>query len=302
MVVRPDLWIRESDWRNYEAYIFGSLQRRFPSACVRPNVRIPGIKSGRLREIDILVEQSLGGLELKIAVDCKCYARRVNVKDVESFLGMLDDIRVSKGVLVTTKGYSKTALERAQRDPRDIDLQVLPPERLSQYQHLGCAWLWKGSVMAIVDAPDGWVVDNQDTGKPEWCQFSMYPLGHSLESAKRTCPFLYGNIVLKTETEPTMEAIATMHEKRVLETIPMANFERLPPLIPHKDVKSPRTLFRVGHIPSYGGPEYSLYLDSTKGVLVLVLLCPDGTEEVCIQVLRWIGGGVIMMEKTDDSS
>jgi hypothetical protein len=104
---RADLWIPGEDWNKYESYIFGSLQRRFPTARVSPNVHLPGLKSGRKRQIDVLVERSDGGLDIKIALDCKCYKRKVTVKDIETFLGMLDDVRVSKGVLVTTKGYSK---------------------------------------------------------------------------------------------------------------------------------------------------------------------------------------------------
>jgi len=296
----PGLWIPDGDWHQYEAYIFRSLQRRFPEARVLPNARLTGVKSGKARQIDVLVERSLGEFDLKIAFDCKCYKRKVNVNDVERFLGMLDDRRVSKGVLVTTKGYSKTAHARAQREPRDIDLQILPPDRLSQYQYVGCAWLWNGPVMAIVEPPIGWVVDNENTGKQGWCQFSMYPLGHTLVSAKRLCPFLYGNIVLKTQEEPTTEAIAATHERIIIEKIPSARFERLPSLFPVAEGQTPRTLFRVGHIaPSYGGPEYSLYLDSPKGVLLLVLLCPEGKDEIYLPALKWIGGGAILMQRED---
>jgi len=303
MVERPELWIGEGDWHQYEAYVFGSLQRRFPGARVSPNVSIKGVKTGRPRQVDILVERNLGGFDLRIAFDCKCYKRKVNVNDVERFLGMLDDIRVSKGVLVTTKGYSRTAYERALRESRDVDLQILAPERLSSYQHVGCAWLWKGPVMAIVEAPNGWVVDNQDTGKPGHWQFSMYPLGHTLESAKRGCVFLYGNIVLKTQAEPTMEAIALRHEMQVLEKVPDAKFERLPPVVSSEGAQPPRTLLRVGHIlPSYGGPEYTLYVDNPKGVLVLVLLCPEGRDDVYLPALKWIGGGALMMHRDDEPS
>ncbi len=134
----------------YEAYVFGALQRLFSQATVRHNVRLPGLKSGRPRQIDILLEHSLGEFIVRIAFDCKCYNRKVTVNHVDSFLGMMDDIRVSKGVLVTTKGYTKTAWERAQRDPRDIDLHILSPERLSEFQGIGDAFLWKGRMMAIV--------------------------------------------------------------------------------------------------------------------------------------------------------
>ena len=296
-----DLLISTNDWRLYEAYVFGALQRRFPGARVRHNVTLQGLKTKRARQIDVLVEWTHGGVDLKIAFDCKCYQRKVNVNDVESFLGMLDDVRVSKGVLVTTKGFSKTADERARQDPRDIDLQILSPDRLSQYQGVGSAWLWKGTTAAIVQAPGGWVLDNQDTRTPGWCQFSRYPIGHKLESAKKMCPFLYGNIVLKTEQEPTMEDIATMHEKLIVEKCPNATFKRLPPLWQSVNGEPARTLFRVGHIsPSYSGPEYSLYLDSPKGVLLLVLLCPEGNDQIYLPALKWVGGNAVLMERNDD--
>lgn len=303
MTHTPIPWIPEGDWHKYEAYIFGSLQRRFsgPNARVVPNIHLLGIKSGRQRQIDILVEINVGGSCLKIAFDCKCYKRKVNVNDVERFLGMLDDVRVSKGVLVTTKGYSKTALKRAQQDARDIDLQIVPPERLSDYQFIGDVWFWKGSVLAILSTPDGWVVDNEDTRKPGGCQFSMYPLGHTLESAKRACPFLYGNIVLKDEFEPTMEAIAERHERDTKKVFPDARFERLPSPFPTKEDEPSRILFRVGHIDkSYGGPEYSLYIDSPKGALLLVLLCFEGTETIYVPALKWIGGGALLSTRDEE--
>jgi hypothetical protein len=297
---RPDLWIRKDDWRNYERYVFGLLQSRFPKSKLTHNAQLQGIKTGRSRQIDILIERNLGGFNLTIAIDCKCYQSKVDVNDVERFLGMLDDIRVSKGILLTTKGFSKVAYERARREPRDIDLQILVPERLSEYQHIGCAWPWKGPVVAIVEAPEGWVVDNQPG---QGCQFSMYPLGHTLESAKRLCPFLYGNIVLKTTQEPTMDTIAAMHESHLLDRVPAARFERLPQVWAGDDVtKQPGHLFRVGYIsPSYGGPEYTLYLDSPKGVLTLVLLCPEGQDQIYVPLLKWVGGGVIMMTRHEES-
>jgi hypothetical protein len=209
---------------------------------------------------------------------------------------MLGDIRVSKGVLITTKGYSSTALRRAQQEARDIDLQILPPDRLSTYQFIGCAWLWKGPVAAIVEPPDGWVVDIEPSASSY--QFSMYPLGHTAESAKRYCPFLYGSIVLKTDQEPTMEAIAARHESDILEKLPAARFQRLPPLWAPAEGGLARHIFRVGHVDqSYGGPEYSLYLDVPGGVLVLVLLCPEGTDNTYVPAFKSIGASALTMHR-----
>lgn len=65
MIDTPVPWIPEGDWHKYEAYIFGSLQRRFSGANAKviPNVHILGIKSGRQRQIDVLVEVNVGGFD-----------------------------------------------------------------------------------------------------------------------------------------------------------------------------------------------------------------------------------------------
>jgi Restriction endonuclease len=246
----------------------------------------------------VLVERDLGGFELKIAVDCKCYKRKVNVNDVERFLGMLDDVRVSKGVLMTNKGYSKTAYQRAQNESRDIELKILATERLSEFQNIGSAMLWRGTVAAVVSPPETWVVDNEVTPTAH-CQFSMYPLGHTRDSAIRYGAWLYGNIVLKSEHEPTMEAIAARHENDVIRDISTAKFKHLSTIERESWVgRAPeKTLFRVGHIhQKYRGPEYSLYIDHPDGVLVLVLLCPEGQDETYVPLLRWVGQKALMLD------
>lgn len=114
--------------------------------------------------------------------------------------------------------------------------------------------------------------------------------------------FLYGNIILKTDAEPTMEAIAESHEKVVLDRCPSARFERLRP-VPRRHVTSGEpgeTLLRVGHIHAgYKGPEYSLYIDHPAGVLVLVLLCPEGEETKYLPILKWVGEKTILMNCVD---
>ena len=167
--------------------------------------------------------------------------------------------------------------------------------------HAGEPWLWKGPVAAMVGLPHGWKTDDESNTD---YQFSMYPVLCTREAAIRTSVFMYGNIVLKNADEPTMEAIAERHERAVLEKVPTARFQRLSPL-EHEigtDGQFPRSLFRVGHIlPSYGGPEYSLYVDSPKGVLLLVLMCPEGQDETYVPVLKWIGSTVLMMTREFDT-
>jgi len=300
MSERPELWIEDGDWQQYEAYVLGALQRRFLGAEIRRNVFLPGLKSGKPRQIDVLVKTTVGGLDFTIVFDCKFYQKNVDVNDVEAFLGMLDDIRVTKGVLVTAKGFSSGARERIEREPREVDLQILSPERLSEYQHIGCAVLWKGPVAAVVGPLQGWVVDNEKTGEEGHPQFSMYPLGHTNESARRFMPYIYGNIVLKNDAEPTMEAIAKRHEETVLDKRPNARFERLS-VTPELGHPPEKILFRVGMIDSsYFGPEYSIYIDHDDGVLLLVLLCPQGKDDEFLPMMKLLAREAFFMTKVPE--
>jgi hypothetical protein len=119
----------------------------------------------------------------------------------------------------------------------------------------------------------------------------------------KMCPFLYGAIVLKTEAAPTMEAIAAEDERVVTAKYPKARLEVLPSSSLKGAVTSRRAYLRLGHVdPSYGGPEYSLYLDMPKGVLRLVLLCPSGHDDTYLPVLEWVGGGAVLMSRKDEGN
>jgi hypothetical protein len=293
------VWPSRFKWNDFEAYVFGFIRRHAPNATVRRNVRMRGVKSGKLRQIDILVERQIADFRLKIAIDCKCYKRKLNVDDVDRFLGTLDDIRVSKGVLVTAKGYSKAAYQRVENEARDIEVRVVTPDRLSEFQHIGNAFPWREPVGAVVSTPEGWVVDIQPSASS---LFTMYPLGHTRDSAVRSEAFLYGKILLKNADTPTMEAIATYDEKIILAKVPTAKFERLSPVVRKSwSGREPeKTLFRVGYIhEGYRGPEYSLYIDHPKGVLLLVLFCPEGQDDAYVPILKRLGETTLMIDCVD---
>ncbi|MGD0520106.1 MAG: restriction endonuclease [Terracidiphilus sp.] len=298
---RMDLWTKALDWQDYETYIFGTLQRLLPGAHIQQNVTMRGIISGRSRQIDVLVERDYAGVILSIVVDCKCYKRKVNIKDVEAFLGMLEDLGIRKGALVTTKGYSKSAYERAQNGSRQTELRIITPERLSEFQHMGDAYLWVEPVGAIVSPPQGWVADNEDT-RPEKMQFVMYPLGHTRDSALRRGPFIYGNIILKRESKPSIESIAESHELEAIETHPDATFKRLEPprFSAGANAKPAQTILREGgQHPGDEWPEFSLYIDHPKGVLLLVLHCHRLDVKKYLQLLIWAGEKAILTNAVD---
>ncbi len=102
-------------WEQLE-HLVAAIQRQLaPGAIVRHNVKLPGIQSETERQIDVLVEQNVGQYTMRIVIDCKDYASPVDVKGVEEFYGLVQDVGAHKGALVCPKGFTKSAKKRAKK-------------------------------------------------------------------------------------------------------------------------------------------------------------------------------------------
>ncbi|MGB7194234.1 MAG: restriction endonuclease [Collimonas pratensis] len=109
-----------SDWRDLE-HLVANIQRGLaPEASVEHNVKVMGKDSEIERQIDIYVKQQIGQYTMTIAIDCKDYKRPVDVKGVEEFAGMVQDIRANKGVLVCPAGFTSSAKKLAKK--KEIEL------------------------------------------------------------------------------------------------------------------------------------------------------------------------------------
>ncbi|WP_316227592.1 MULTISPECIES: restriction endonuclease [unclassified Bradyrhizobium] len=113
-----------------------------PNAKVQHNVLLEGRQSKRKRQIDILVEQKIGQYQINIIIECKDYKKPVNVKGVEEFYGLFEDVGAQKGVLVCPKGFTKSAKARA--DGYQIDLY-------SPFDTGAHKWQVKATIPAICD-------------------------------------------------------------------------------------------------------------------------------------------------------
>ncbi|WP_238909499.1 restriction endonuclease [Achromobacter ruhlandii] len=101
------------DWRDLEE-LTANIQRGLaPDAEVIHDAKVMGHLSETERQVDVLVRQQIGQYQMVIAIDCKDYKHPVDVKGVEEFKGLVDDIGAHKGVLVCPAGFSGTAKKRA---------------------------------------------------------------------------------------------------------------------------------------------------------------------------------------------
>ena len=100
--------------RELELLVARIQQQLAPKAEVLHDVKLDGRQSKRKRQIDVLVREQVGQYDIKIIIDCKDHKTPVDVKAVEEFYGLLDDVGAQKGVLVCPKGFTTTAKTRAE--------------------------------------------------------------------------------------------------------------------------------------------------------------------------------------------
>lgn len=127
-----------NDFREYENGIADILSSVVGErAAVRRNVQLPANTGGRSRQIDVLVEGSLFGLtEARMIVDCKRWKKRIDVADVDAFLGMVEDVKADAGMLVSSSGASTGAIDRA-RAVRGVRLKAVSLTELRSWRPQG---------------------------------------------------------------------------------------------------------------------------------------------------------------------
>lgn len=105
-------------WKEYELALFNELYYvyRPPDFMVEPNFRkVIGLFSEVERQIDVAVFKAEDSSRPYIAVECKHYTKeKLDVKDVETFIGMRNDLGAEHAILVCPLGFSKGALRRAE--------------------------------------------------------------------------------------------------------------------------------------------------------------------------------------------
>ena len=127
------------DWRIYErvAACF-EVENVSMDVSVIPNALLLGSVSRIRRQIDILVDARFeSGTERRIIFDAKRRSRKLNVQDVDGFVGLMADVRAARGVLVCTNGWTAAARRRAdevidlrlitEKEAKEIDYAAIDP-------------------------------------------------------------------------------------------------------------------------------------------------------------------------------
>ncbi|MGL4473861.1 MAG: restriction endonuclease [Shewanella sp.] len=93
--------------------IFEEISRQHDGVSIRRNVSMKGIDGER--QIDLLITSNFAGMEFRTIVECKDYNKKVDVKVIDGFHSVMQDVSANKGVVVSRKGFSSTAVTKAKR-------------------------------------------------------------------------------------------------------------------------------------------------------------------------------------------
>jgi hypothetical protein len=122
--------IEDKTWRKYERQIHQELASIFTECDFEFDDRIFGKHSKIDRQIDISIRGKIGGNKILGIIDCKYFSTKLDVKIIESFLGMIEDTKANFGLLITNKGYSLAAKNRA--NVKNLRLDIIEFDELEK--------------------------------------------------------------------------------------------------------------------------------------------------------------------------
>jgi tetratricopeptide (TPR) repeat protein len=284
-----------ADWQQYEREIEEQFRQAYPSARITFNAKLVGKFSRVERQIDLLIEELASDFAFRIVIDAKHRGRKIDVGDVETFLGLMRDVEAHTGMLIALEGYTPAAVNRAHYDDLDVILDVLNLDELKEFQG-PTAIPYAGECGAWIVAPFGWVVDA--TRRPNMMA-SLYQRGLNFEKAQRCDEWMYINFWNKKDDKVnTLDALLKYQEGYLLEGSPDAEI-RLLEGVPNQKVGA-RTLIRRFKKKTWPGPEYTGFVDFETFVFMCVLFTPDQLERKNLRKLRFILREVFPMKVSHD--
>jgi len=276
------------NWKKYENQILEIFEEEFPNSQIKADVKIRGRYSKVLRQCDVLIEDYVAGHRMRILIDGKLFNKKVNVKHVEAFIGMLDDVNAQKGLIITNKGYSRAAINLAYYGPAEVELDILSFEDLQQFQAFG-AIPYAGSNGVVMPAPFGWLVDGSKS--PGWTAI-LYQRGLTLDQALQRLEFIYVGFWDRKKNNESLDDLITLQNKNLKMIDPQTIIEYHPTIL--RD--DARTKMRSAQSLKYPVPEYTGFVEFDDFILFCVLRSPIELHKKNLRKLEYIMTKVLPIE------
>lgn len=109
-----------NNWKEYESLIYKIYKELEPHATVRLRDKIRGYLSGIHREIDVSIRSNVAGHDILIIIQAKDHKKRSDVNIIGEFAAVIEDLRASKGILISSAGFTKAGRELAKSKGIDV--------------------------------------------------------------------------------------------------------------------------------------------------------------------------------------
>lgn len=256
------------NWKDYEKEVHSYFSKMYPNSIITYDAKIMGRYSKKERQIDVLIEDDIAGFPLKVVVDAKYFSEKIDVKCVESFISMLEDVNASQGLLVTKKDYSEAAINRAYYGPQELELDVLNFDDLLDHQGLE-AVPYAGKNALLLSAPFGWVVDIRKQSGFIAC---LYQRGLNLEKAQKRQEWIYFNYWKKDKETSCISDLVLMQNSRM--EVVYSNLVIEERRSPNRSDRL-ETYIRIAKFDELGCKEITGYIDCGDFIAFFVLFTPE---------------------------
>lgn len=258
---------KSKKWSDYEEEVYQECKLHYRNSKVEKNVKIRGKLSGRLRQIDVFIQDDYK----TVIVDCKYYKHKVDIKEVESFIGMLSDLGADYGILITEEGYSKSALERAYNNPTHLELDIYSLKEFKDIFQGYTGIPYAGKNAAICLAPFGWCID---ANRREEAICFLYQKGLTFEEALDQAEFAYINFWDKEISDYDIDKLDTYQTINEIKERPYNSISYLYPLLHRSEPNKIRIVeFKDNLVEITGFIEFDDY------IFFCVCICHSNTRK-----------------------
>ena len=122
------------NWEKYESQIFNFIRREFTGFEVVKDEKLQGHLSKQKRQIDVVIRRNKKGRNILGSIQCKYQSRKVDLTQMESFIGSLEDIRANFGMVVSNSGYTRGAKELARA--KHIRIEIVDFANLANFEFI----------------------------------------------------------------------------------------------------------------------------------------------------------------------
>lgn len=264
------------DWKQYEKEIHAYFLSMYPEAIITYDTELVGRFSKIKRQIDVLIEDDVAGYPIRLVVDTKYFSKKIDVKCVESFISMIEDVDVHQGLLITSKGFSEAAINRAYYGHQKIELDIINFDDLLRHQAIE-AVPYSGNKCFLLSAPFGWVVDANPSENWVAC---LYQRGRDLDSAQASNEWMYINFWHKEEQYNTLDNLIDSQNRNIDDVYSEVNIE-IKEYVKRKDNR--KTKIRVVSARELPCLEVTGYIEFDDFIVFAILFT---TEELKIKNIR----------------